>query len=270
VKGDPERWIELRGRTEPDAGMARLFGIVVDVTQMRQAEAEAATLRERLMGIASHDLKNPLGAVLQAAVLLSRSSHLDEREKRFVSQIHASAERMAHLVVQLLDLTRVRLGGGLPLSKKRMRLDTVARAAAEELKLTTPEREVQLVLDGVELDADPDRITQVASNLVGNALKHSPPGAKVRVRVAREEGQAVLEVANEGPAIPPERLAHIFEPFVLYGDPSTSSGQAPRDGLGLGLYISREIVLAHGGTLEVQSSAEAGTRFTCRLPVSAR
>jgi signal transduction histidine kinase len=148
-----------------------------------------------------------------------------------------------------------------------MRLDAAAYAAAEELKLTTPERHVELKLDAVELDADPDRLAQVASNLIGNALKHSPMGAKVTVRVAREDGAAVLEVMNEGPPIPPERLQHIFEPFVLYGDASSGSGQPMRDGLGLGLYISKEIVQAHGGRLDVESTAARGTRFTVRLPV---
>jgi signal transduction histidine kinase len=261
LKTDLPRWVELRGRREADTGTARVFGTAVDVTQRKHAELEAGELRERLMGIASHDLKNPLGAVLQASTLLSRSPHLDEREKRFVRQIHASAERMAHLVVQLLDLTRVRLGGGLPLTRKPMQLDQAVRAVAEELKLTTPERTVELTLDAVALDADPDRIAQVASNLIGNALKHSPQGARVGVRVTQEQGAAVLAVFNEGPPIPRERLAQIFEPFVLYG-------KAPRDGLGLGLYISREIVRAHGGVITV-SSDESGTRFTVTLPVSA-
>jgi signal transduction histidine kinase len=262
LTGDPVRWIELRGRREPDLSAARMFGTALDVTQRKQTEIDAAQMRERLMGIASHDLKNPLGAVLQASTLLSRSPNLDEREKRFVKQIHASAERMAHLVVQLLDLTRVRLGGGLPLAKKPMRLDQAVRAVADELKLTTPERAFELKLDEVPLEADPDRIGQVASNLVGNAVKHSAPGGRVAVRVTREQADALLSVYNEGPAIPSERLEHIFEPFVVYGS-------APRDGLGLGLYISREIVQAHGGSIRVASDA-GGTRFTVRLPASAR
>jgi signal transduction histidine kinase len=258
---DPTRWVDLRGRYEPDAHAQRVFGTAIDLTAVKEQEARAAALRERLMGIASHDLKNPLSAVLQASALLAQSPRLDEREKRYVHHIRTSAERMTHLIVQLLDLTRVRLGGGLPLEKKRTRFDATVRQVADELKLAHPERSLSLELEPLELSADPDRLAQVASNLLGNALKHSPHGSPVSVWLRRENGGAVLEVKNRGRPIPPEVQAIIFEPFVQYGDSAT------RDGLGLGLYISREIVRAHGGVLFVSSTLEGGTCFTAKLPL---
>lgn len=259
---DPPRWVDLRGRHEPDA--PRLFGTAIDLTEVKAEEARSAALRERLMGIASHDLKNPLSAVLQAAALLGNSPRLEAREKRYVQHIKSSAERMTHLIVQLLDLTRVRLGGGLPLEKKRTRLHEQVRQVADELKMAHPERGISLELEEIELDADPDRLAQVASNLLGNALKHSPADTPVSVWLRRENGAAVLEVKNRGRLIPEQMQTQIFEPFVQYGD------RAAREGLGLGLYISREIVRAHGGVLTCTSSEPEGTCFIAKLPVGTR
>jgi len=259
--GDRPRWLDLRGRHEPDPVAHRVFGTAVDLTQVKEEEATAASLRERLMGIASHDLKNPLSAVLQASALLANSPRLEAREKRYVQHIRSSAERMTHLIVQLLDLTRVRLGGGLPLEKKPTALDTTVKQIAEELRLANPDRELTLSLESLTVPVDPDRVAQVASNLIGNALKHSAPGSRVTVRLSKQGACAVLEVKNQGKPIPTEMQSQIFEPFVQYGD------RAAREGLGLGLYISREIVRAHGGVLTVASSEADGTCFTAKLPL---
>ncbi|MBL8954730.1 MAG: response regulator [Myxococcaceae bacterium] len=261
LEGERPVWVDLRGRQEPDAVAHRIFGTAIDLTQVKEEEARSAALRERLMGIASHDLKNPLSAVLQASALLANSPRLEAREKRYVQHIRTSAERMTHLIVQLLDLTRVRLGGGLPLEKKPTELDQTVKQICDELKLANPDRELKLELDALTVPVDPDRIAQVASNLIGNALKHSAEGTAVVVRLTSSGSSALLEVKNRGTAIPKEMQAQIFEPFVQYGDHST------REGLGLGLYISREIVRAHGGVLTVTSSEEDGTCFSARLPM---
>ena len=263
LAGEPARWVDLRGRHEPDQGGDRFFGTAIDLTEVKVAEHEAAVLRERLMGIASHDLKNPLSAVLTAATLLAQSPRLEAREKRYVQHIRNSAERMTHLIQQLFDLTRVRMGGGLPLERKSMKLDAIVRQVVDELRLSAPERTIDLKLDEVDIEADPDRLCQVASNLIGNALKHSPPDTNVEVTLFREDAVAVLQVKNRGPGIPPEAQKLIFEPFVQYGD------RMAREGLGLGLYISREIVRAHGGVLLV-SSDPSTTTFTARLSVDSR
>jgi signal transduction histidine kinase len=191
--------------------------------------------------------------------LLAQSPRLEAREKRYVGHIRASAERMTHLIQQLFDLTRVRLGGGLKLERQRTRFDAQVRQVADELRLSSPQRHVSLELEEIELDADPDRLGQVASNLIGNALKHSPIDSPVSVWLHRENGAAILEVKNRG-TIPLEAQSLIFEPFVQYGD------RTVRDGLGLGLYISREIVRAHGGVLLVSSTEAEGTCFIAKLP----
>lgn len=260
--GETVRWLDVRGRHEVDPAGDRVFGTVVDLTAVKQEEARSAALRERLMGIASHDLKNPLSAVLQASALLAQSPRLDPKEKRYVGHIRSSAERMTHLIVQLLDLTRVRLGGGLPIDRKKVHLDAAIRQVVDEHKLSAPERVIELNLEALELEADVDRVSQLASNLIGNALKHSPPDTPVSVQLTRENNDVVLAVKNRGKPIPPEAQANLFEPFAQVGDRET------REGLGLGLYISREIAAAHGGALTVTSNADEGTTFTARLPTS--
>lgn len=257
-------WVDLRGRLDATTPRS-VFGTALDVSAQKEAELRSTSLREKLMGVASHDLKNPLSAVKQASALLAQSPHLDEKERRFVAHIRSSAERMTTLIVQLLDLTRVRLGGGLPLSLVRTSLKAIVVEVVEELRLAYPQRVVELDLAEVQAELDPDRLAQLVSNLVGNALKHSPPDSTVKVQLTRGEdgggeGGVVLMVHNRGTPIPLREQASIFEPFVQRGSAAT------RDGLGLGLYISQEILRAHGGTLVVDSSEERGTRFTARFP----
>jgi phosphoserine phosphatase RsbU/P len=252
-------WVDLRGRQDATAPPS-VFGTALDISAQKEAELRSTSLREKLMGVASHDLKNPLSAVKQASALLARSPHLDEKERRFVAHIRSSAERMTSLIVQLLDLTRVRLGGGLPLSKARTSLRALVVDVVEELRLAHPERTVLLDLTDAQAEVDPDRFAQLVSNLAGNALKHSPPGSTVRLELKLSDDGVTLTVHNVGTPIPPREQALIFEPFVQLGAAAT------RDGLGLGLYISKEILQAHGGTLSVESSEAGGTRFTARFP----
>jgi len=254
------KWVDLRGRSESRAPRS-VFGTALDVSAQKNEERRSSSLREQLMGIASHDLKNPLSAVKQASSLLAKSPNLDERERRYVSHIRASAERMTNLIVQLLDLTRVRLGGGLPIVRQRVELSKLIESVVDELRLAYPDRTVEVKASHVEANVDPDRFGQVLSNLIGNALKHSPDKTVVSVVLeAPTPGETVLTVHNRGTTITPQAQALIFEPFVQLGD------KALRDGLGLGLHITREIVHAHGGTMWVSSSSDQGTRFSVHLP----
>ncbi len=252
-------WVDLRGRRERHSPRT-VFGTALDVSAQKNEERRSFSLREQLMGIASHDLKNPLSAVKQASTLLAKSPNLDERERRYVSHIRASAERMTNLIVQLLDLTRVRLGGGLPITRQKVALNELIESVVDELRLAYQDRTVEVHAQQAEVELDPDRFAQVASNLIGNALKHSPERSVVRVDLTTDGQGTVFTVHNDGPAIAPEAQALIFEPFVQLGD------KALRDGLGLGLHITREIVKAHDGEVSVSSSVDEGTRFTVRLP----
>ena len=254
------RWVDLRGRRERHAPRT-VFGTALDVSAQKIEERRSSSLREQLMGIASHDLKNPLSAVKQASSLLAKSPNLDERERRYVSHIRASAERMTNLIVQLLDLTRVRLGGGLPIVRQKVELSQLIESVVDELRLAYPDRVVEVKAARLEANVDPDRFGQVLSNLIGNALKHSPDKSVVSVALEpNRPGETLLSVHNRGAVIAPEAQALIFEPFVQLGD------KALRDGLGLGLHITREIVQAHGGTVSVSSTSDEGTRFLVHLP----
>lgn len=254
--GDEARWVELRGRHDDDEGGD--FGTVSDITASKADEARTLAMKDRLMGIASHDLRNPLSAVKMGATLLARSKSLDEREQRLVSNISVSVQRMSNLISQLLDLTRARLGGGLPLDRKPVDLKAVVDTLVDETRLGTS-RTIEVRAESVTLSVDADRLGQVVSNLLGNAVKHGDATQPIVVTLAPVASGARLSVENHGLPIPPALLATLFEPFV--------QGQtaAVGEGLGLGLFISREVVHAHGGSLTATSTPEGLTTFTVEL-----
>ncbi|WP_426756873.1 ATP-binding protein [Myxococcus sp. Y35] len=228
-----------------------------------EAARQTAVFREQFLGILGHDLRNPLQAISGNAALLLRYGGLGEPQRKAVNRISISADRMARMINDLLDFTRTRLGGGYALSRARMNLHDVVRQVVEELEVAHPMRRFELTLAGNGWgEWDADRIAQAASNLVGNAVQYSPEDTSVSVAVRDDEGGIRLDVHNWGLPIPEERLAHIFDPFVRAQDMRS----AQRNGLGLGLYITHEIVRAHGGVLQVTSTSHEGTRFWLRLP----
>ncbi len=244
--------------------------VCVDVTdRMRIARElqQSIETRERLLGVLGHDLRNPLSTIRFAAAILQAREDMPEGAHKPLARIVTSAERMGRLIEDLLDFTRCRAGMSIPISPKPMKLGRICRQVIEELEISHPDREIEFVAKGSgEGEWDSDRMAQVLSNLVGNALSYSPADTVVRVEL-REEDQGVrLEVQNLGKPIPTELLPTIFEPFSRAPDAGKVSPSSMGLGLGLGLFISREIVKAHGGTIEVQSNAEQGTRFTVVLP----
>jgi phosphoserine phosphatase RsbU/P len=229
-----------------------------------EAARQTALFREQFLGILGHDLRNPLQAISGNAALLLRYGGLSEPQRKAVNRISISADRMARMISDILDFTRTRLGGGYALQRTWMNVHEVLRQVVEELEVAHPQRRFELSLAGNGWgEWDADRIAQAASNLVGNAVQYSPQDSAVRV-VAHDEGDGVrLEVHNQGTPIPAERLPHIFDPFVRGRDGARSSA---RTGLGLGLYITHEIVKAHGGTVQVRSTEAEGTCFWLHLP----
>jgi signal transduction histidine kinase len=225
-------------------------------------EALQRSLRfsETFVGVLGHDLRNPLMAITTATSLLERLA--DERQRKALGRIHTSATRMSRMIDQILDFTRVRLGGGFRLDARQMDLREVVHAVIEELEAVDPG--CRILFDG-RTDAcgrwDRDLLGQLVSNLAGNAVQHRAAGSEVRIRLgAGDSGSVVLHVENEG-AVPAEVLPELFEPFRGGLRKSVRSS-----GLGLGLYISHQIVRAHGGRIAVASSEEKGTRFTVELP----
>ncbi|WP_257462287.1 ATP-binding response regulator [Archangium lipolyticum] len=229
-----------------------------------EAARQTAVFREQFLGILGHDLRNPLQAISGNAALLLRYGGLSEPQRKAVNRISISADRMARMISDILDFTRTRLGGGYPLQRTWMNVHDVLRQVVEELEVAHPQRRFELGVSGTGWgEWDADRIAQAASNLVGNAVQYSPEDCVVRV-LARDEGDGVrVEVHNWGSPIPAERLPHIFDPFVRGRDGARSGA---RSGLGLGLYITHEIVKAHGGSLQVRSTEAEGTCFWLNLP----
>jgi len=230
----------------------------------RRAEAEIEGRRKAvdyILGIVGHDLRNPLGAIHMSAALLQKKGGLGGWQARTVERMRSSAGRMGRIIADLLSYTRTRLGSGLPISRRPARLDEIVVRVVDELSAANADREISIAQDGdLTGEWDPDRLEQVASNLVSNAVDHGDPGAPVRVELAGEATHVVLRVRNQGPPMPPEVLAHLFEPFSR--GPDEKSRKA--SGLGLGLYISREIVRGHGGEIDAVSNGD--TIVTVRLP----
>jgi PAS domain S-box-containing protein len=248
-----------------DAGgaVSGSIAILADITDRKEREAEAARtarFREHFVGIVSHDLRNPLTAIVTSAHLLLRYGELPERQARVVARIASSADRMARMIDDLLDFARSKLGGAFPIQPRRIDLRQICEQTVEELEFAYT-RQLKLEARGdLWGDWDPDRMAQVISNLVGNAVQHSD--GEVTISLRGESEFVTLETRNGGPPIPPEVLAHIFEPG--------RRGDARAGGLGLGLFIAQQIVLAHGGSIEVTSSESGGTTFTVTLPRKGR
>jgi signal transduction histidine kinase len=239
---------------------------LVDVTELKRAQAEvhrAEDFRERFLGIVSHDLRNPLSAIIASAGFLRDDESLGDRQLRAVQRIARSADRMARMIADLLDFTRGRLGGGIPLTRRSTNLRHLCRHVVDELEASHPGRELRLKSEGHFLgEWDPDRLAQVVGNLGKNALDYSPEGTPVEFRLHDDGATLRLEVHNEGAPIPADRIPLLFEPFRR----ATQDESRPGSGLGLGLYIVQQIVQAHGGTIEVRSTVADGTTFTVRLP----
>ncbi|MFL5347637.1 MAG: sensor histidine kinase [Hyalangium sp.] len=229
---------------------------------------EEAEFRERFLGILGHDLRNPLNAISLSARAMAQYGSLTAMQQELGLRIEASAARMTKMIADILDLTRARRSDGIPLVLAPSSLSSVCCQVVEELAVAYPER--QIAYDDEDSGWgmwDAERLAQVVSNLVGNALEHGGADVPVFVRSYARGELLALEVHNPGEPIPEPRLATLFEPF----QPADTSGQRKRRrGLGLGLYIVRELVHAHGGRVAVHSAEGEGTTFTVLLPRDAR
>lgn len=264
------RWIRDQGQVLVDArGEPTHFtGALADITEPKRLTAEMrarADFERQLIGIVSHDLRNPLSAITLAVSVLLQRGGLDERLQRQVQRIHRAAERATRMIRDLLDFTRARQGGGIPVFPRPCDLHELVHTVVDEVRAASPGRRLQVVEESGSGAGtwDPDRLAQALSNLLGNALQYSPPDTPVRVASRCGEEGVVLEVHNRGTPIPPEQQPRIFEPLERGVErPEDRGGRS----IGLGLYIVRSIVQAHGGAVEVRSTAEDGTTFTVRLP----
>jgi signal transduction histidine kinase len=251
----------------PLSGPAEVRSLASAFNEMVEKVGSARQAQRDFVANVSHDLKTPLTAIQGFAQAILDGAAADEEARRHAaSVIHAEADRLHRLVEDLLDLARID-AGQMAFSMSPVDLVSVLRTVTERLGLRAAEKGVRLE-DRVEalppIAGDGDRLAQVLTNLLDNAVKHTPSGGVVRATGEVEKGWVLIHIDDTGPGIPPEELSRIFERF--YQVDKSRRGDESR-GVGLGLAISREIVQAHGGRLSAQSAPGSGSRFTMRLPL---
>lgn len=230
------------------------------VHELKQ-RTETLHLNEMFAAVLGHDLRNPLSAIITAARLLEIRS-TDEAVQRTAARMLSSGTRMSRLIDDMLDLARARLAGGIPVQRDRVDLGPVIQRVVQEHQAAHPDRRIEMTSEGnLDGEWDRDRLGQVASNLIGNALQHGDSGEPIYVRLdGTDPERLLLSVANAG-GIAPDVLPHLFDPFRAGPREARASG-----GLGLGLYIAQQIVRSHEGSVDVRSPDAAHTMFRVTVP----
>jgi two-component system, sensor histidine kinase and response regulator len=231
------------------------------LAQQLQQQTETLRLNEMFSAVLGHDLRNPLSAILMAAHMIQNQSQ-DETVRGTAKRILMSGKRMTRMIDDMLDLARARLAGGIPLKASRSDLAEPVQRVVREYEIAFPGRHFEFQQDGDLVgEWDAERLAQVASNLIGNALQHGAPDGPVQIRLDGSGADTVvLSVVNAG-SIPTRVMPHLFEPFQ---GGQREPGQ--NQGLGLGLYIVQQIVQVHGGSVDVQSGTADRTVFQVKIP----
>jgi signal transduction histidine kinase len=222
--------------------------------------------RELFLGILAHDLRTPLGAISGFAQLLVYAKNPD-RNAEFASQILVSAGRMARMITDLMELTRVQLGAGISVIPVASDLVKLSTAVIAEMRALYPERIFTLAADESLIGKwDELKLGQVLSNLLGNAVQHGARDSVITVKAKKLHDSIEFQVHNDGPAVPEKLQTILFDRFIQ-GKAGFRADEGRAANLGLGLYIAKEIIVAHGGTLTVHSTDDEGTTFTANLPL---
>lgn len=242
--------------------------IAESITQYTQSIGQT---KERFLAILGHDLRNPVAAIVTSTrfmlELAEQQGDLGEPYRKLIGGVSRSARRMNQLVADLLEFARVRFGEGIPVRRAPMDLGPLAQDVVAEVRAAYPAREFESSVTGdLHGEWDGERLFQALTNLVSNAVQHGSADSPIRVTATADGADVVLSVANRGEAISEEQLARIFQGLNQH----PTSEKSDRRHLGLGLYIVDKIVTAHDGRVDVQSTSEGETRFSIRLPRSAR
>ena len=256
------RLYERSGQTDIE-GVTRFNEAIDEVLteSVTRYAAKTDLYRDQFIGILSHDLRSPLSAITAGAAFLAAND--DQRQARVAARILNSAQRMERMIGDLLDLTRTRLGGAIPLKRVPLDLQQLCDEVLLEVQAAHPAVVVHFGVSGdVTGEWDADRLAQVVSNLVGNAIQHGA-GGPIDLKVHGADGSVTLSVHNDGNPIPLAEQPSVFEPLARgESDKVTHS-------IGLGLFIAREIVAGHGGEIRLQSAEGLGTTFEVLLPRTA-
>ncbi|HTV77372.1 MAG TPA: hybrid sensor histidine kinase/response regulator, partial [Steroidobacteraceae bacterium] len=222
---------------------------------------ETLRLNEMFTALLAHDLRNPLNAIITSAHLVQRIS-AEPVAKDAAARILGSGQRMSRLIEDMLDLARARIGGGIAVKPEAGEFDVLVAPVVREHQAASPERHIEVTRSGnLHGEWDHDRLAQVASNLIGNAIKHGDPHGPVKVRLDGTQRDCVVFCVENDGVIPAERHAGLFDPFK---DGQQRVGRS--EGLGLGLYIVQQIVAAHAGSIDVRSEQDRRTIFRVQLP----
>lgn len=223
--------------------------------------------KEMFLAILGHDLRTPLGAVITSAKFLLETQELRAPALTLTSLIASSSTRMHVMIGALLDFTRSRLGGGIPIVCADMSMEKVVHDVVEEIAAAHPDRSIEVHVHGEQRgEWDSARISQVLTNLICNALEHGSDRTIVMVDVHGDDEEITIAIHNCGAAIPPDQLYGIFSPMKRTAKTGAAGVSGSTGNLGLGLYIADRIVNAHKGRIDVESSDARGTTFTLHLP----
>ena len=229
--------------------------------------SDVAASRDMFLAMLGHELRSPLQGIETASSVLAMPALSDAARLQTAARVRRASKIMSHLITDLLEYARSRLGHDLPIERSACDLRQACEEALDAARASAPEQTFEQHVSGdLHIHADCARLRQLLSNLLNNAVQHGDKSAPIVLSARGEDDAIVLAIANSGKPIPAEALRMIFEPLVQVPATTADLTQRPKTSLGLGLFIVREIVLGHQGTIDVQSAADTGTVFTIRLP----
>ena len=260
---------EMKQMTQQGSTDMLRFNEAIDQALAESAKTYAgrtSRTRDTFLAILGHDLRSPLGTMAMAGDYLTRPSIGTEDTARVGARVKRSAATMSNMIGDLLQYTRTQLGGKMPILKILADMKDICESAIDDARALHPECVFKFTTTGQLLDDfDSARLQQVFSNLLSNAAQYGGEGDPITITAQGEKGAVIVQVTNSGPPIPANSLQSIFKPLTQLSPEEQQSGR-PSTSLGLGLFIAREITLAHGGTIDVTSSEELGTVFSVCIP----